>query len=775
MPSAKASGEATGTATGVLAGPIAGLRYQTPTQGGVTSERGEFQYRQGEAVTFLLGDLVLGAVDAGPRVNLAQLVNRVAGKIDRLHDPHVTNLARFVQTLDRGGDVENGVTISPPVHDVVGATAINFNLPEGDRAGDGDGSAAAGGFASDPLVAGLLEKLNATPGVFTAGSPRALRSAAAARNELRRNIRGIVKMTDVKIPLRDGSFVYADVFRPGDDGRHPVIMANGFYGKSFQHECICTDADALAKEVLEDRFFSGNPDGFQYENHESVDSSVWVPGGYVCIRVDARGVCRSPGLQAPLSVQEAEDYYDAIEWAASQPWSNGNIGLWGMSYLAMTQHNVASLNPPHLKAMIALGTDADLYNESVYGGGIFGEGFWNWWWKVWSGRNFCGERRETDWMARVLATPFNDPEAYGARGTIYMRPEVEKATVPVWIVGPQSGAVIHQLGSSETYVRSTGARARKFDFVDAWFSYSYRESTVAEHMRFFDYWLKGEDNGAMDGPPVRVQLRTGNAAYRVLEESEWPIARTEYRRWYLDATPSDWGGDGRRTDFGRISESVPARPGSATYEAHLDLGTPSVAAMGPVGGTPRWSTGICFVSDPVAEDLVLAGYMKAGLWVSSTSRNMDVFVSLRVLDEQGREIRYEALVHPMDPRHTHPVGIGWLKVSNRKLDSEKSTSYWPVHTHLESDHQPLGDGEIVPIEVGLNPSSALIRRGCRLRIDIQPYSPAGLPGRAYDESYHRGADNTVYTGPGHPSYIQLPVVPPRGAGGAAPSAPEEGE
>jgi predicted acyl esterase len=84
-----------------------------------------------------------------------------------------------------------------------------------------------------------------------------------------------------------------------------------------------------------------------------------------------------------------------------------------------------------------------------------------------------------------------------------------------------------------------------------------------------------------------------------------------------------------------------------------------------------------------------------------------------------------------------------------------------VHTHLESDHQPLADGEVVEVEVGINPSSAAIRRGSRLRVDIQPYSPAGLPSRAYDESYHRGATNTVYTGPEHPSYIQLPLVPAR--------------
>ncbi len=742
--------------TGVFAGPICGLRYRTPTRTGVTDARGEFQYGEGEAVTFLVGGLVLGAVEGAPRINLAQLVNRVAGSIDKLRDPLVTNLARLVQSLDQDGVVEAGVTISPIVHELVGPAVINFNQPETDPVG---GTAGAVGFADDPRVKGLLEALNATPGVFTANTPRKLRAAAAARNELRRNIRGIVKMTDVKIPLRDGSFVYADVFRPAEDGEYPVVMNKGFYGKSFYHECICSEEDALTKEELEDRFFSGNPDGLQYENHESVDSSVWVPNGYVCIRVDARGVCKSPGLQAPFSVQEAEDYYDAIEWAGEQSWSNGGVGLWGMSYLAMTQHNVASLQPPHLKAMIALGTDADIYNEALYGGGIFGVGFWNWWWKAWSGKNFCGERRETDWMARVLATPFNDPAAYGPRGSIFMVPEIDKATAPVWIVGPQTGAVIHQLGSSETFVRSTGAKARKFDFVDAWFPYSYKGSTIAEHMRFFDHWLKGEDNGAMDGPPVRVQVRTGDGAHIVLEESEWPIARTSYRRWYLDASPSDWKGDGLRRDFLRISDDPPAAEGEAGYDAHLELGQPSIAPSGPIGGTPRWSTGVSFVSDPVTEDLVLAGYMKVGLWVSSTSRDMDVFVSLRVTDEQDREIRYESLVHPIDPLNIHPVGHGLLKVSHRKLDEARSSQYWPAHTHVEADHAPLEGGEIVPIEVGLNPSSAKIRKGCRLRIDVQPYSPAGLPVRAYDESYHVGATNAVYTGPKHPSYVQLPIVP----------------
>ncbi|MCP3730004.1 CocE/NonD family hydrolase [Sphingomonas sp. MG17] len=733
-------------ATGIFAGPIAGLKYQTPTLAGVTGSGGEFDYRAGEAVAFSVGGLVLGATAGAPRVNLVQLVNRVAGKIDKLHDPAVTNLARLVQSLAQDSNVEAGVTISPAVHEAIGATVINYSQDEAS-------------FAADPAVTALLDKLNGIAGAFAA--PRTLRHAAAARNQLRRDIRGIVKMTDVRIPLRDGSYVLGDVFRPAGDGQYPVVLNKGFYGKAFYHECICSVDDALEKEILEDRFFSGNPDGLQYENHESVDSSVWVPQGYACVRVDARGVGNSPGIQSPLSVQEAEDYYDAIEWAGTQPWSNGNVGLWGMSYLAMTQHNVASLQPPHLKAMIAQGTDADIYNEAIYGGGLFGEGFWTWWHQIWSGNNWCGERRETDWMARTLATPFNDPAAYGPNGSIFMRPDLSKATAPVWITGPQTGVTIHQLGSSETFIHSTAAKARRFDFTDAWFPGCYSEATTADHVRFFDHWLKGIDNGVMDEAPVRIQLRTGDGAHQLMHEREWPIARTQYPRWYLDASPSDWPGDGLRTDFLRITDRPPETAASASYDAHLDIGHPIPAPLGRIGGTPRGSTGISFVSEPMAEDMVLAGYMKAGLWVSSTHHDMDVFVSLRVLDETGREIRYETPVMPNDPVHIHPVGHGILKVSHRKLDEARTTDYWPVPSHLEADHAPLKPDEIVAIEVGLYPSSALIRKGCRLRIDIQPYSPAGIPVRAYDPSYHVGAANTVHTGPDHPSYIQLPIVPAR--------------
>src|SRR5437868_10014437 len=141
----------------------------------------------------------------------------------------------------------------------------------------------------------------------------------------------------------------------------------------------------------------------------------------------------------------------------------------------------------------------------------------------------------------------------------------------------------------------------------------------------------------MNNPPVRVQVRTGNAAHFELYENTWPIARTKYTRLYLDASPSAWSGDGIRQKFFRISHTPPTVENIASYDAHLELGKPVPFPKGHVGGTPRWSTGISFVSDPMPDDMVLVGYMKVGLWASSTSSDMDVHVSLRVLDEQDRE------------------------------------------------------------------------------------------------------------------------------------------
>jgi predicted acyl esterase len=729
---------------GTFAGPVAGLRFGTPTCAGFTDEEGTFEYRDHEVVAFSVGGITLGAARGAERVTLADIVARVDGDINKLADPGLTNIARFLQTLDQDGNTDSGITLTPEIHAVVGDRPINLGYRIMTLGAPSDPVQA---FTEDPAVAELLRDLNEAK-VFTSAGPRALQSPAAARNEVRRNILGIRRYRDMRIPLRNGSFVYADVYRPDHGDPVPVVMNCGVYGRAFVHHSVCSGEDAEHHEAMEERYFLGNSGGYEFENHESINTAAWIPRGYALVRVDSPGAGKSPGTLGIWGIDEAEAYFDAIEWAGTQPWSNGNVGLWGMSYYAVNQHAVASLQPPHLKAMIAIGTDADLYEELMYTGGILNEEFFPGWFQAAVVPTVCGEVRATDFMAIAKASPFKDSDPdmiFGPRAEVLMSPDLSKVTVPLWSVAATTHpSHFHQLGSSETYL-NTPTTSKKLDFWEDWFLKSYSAAAVDDHVAFFDHWLKGIDNGIMDKPPVRLEVRTGGGASYLQEEHEWPVARTEYVKWYLDE--------------GRLSHRAPGAERSVTYSAESG---PTAAAAADAAAAPC-SPGATFISDPLDEDAVIAGYSKLVTWVSSTSEDMDLFVSIRVLDEHGREVDFcgPALIPGISTRF-YPLAKGWLKVSHRKLDTKRSTDFRPKHTHLRADYAPLRAGEVVPVEVEIIPNVGLVRKGHRIRLDIQPFTGVGHGMRhGYDASYHAGAENTIYTGPEHPGYLQLPVLPAR--------------
>ncbi len=752
------------TLTGVLAGPIAGLKYKTPTHEGFTDQHGAFEYEEGERMTFLLGGNALGYVTAAPRIHLAQIVPRVDGNIAKLKDSGLTNIARLVFTLGRTQLRDEGTDIPREVHDIIGDRRINFRH-DADYSATGTTDKIAQ-FTEDPVVAELLQEL-ATAGVFGEAEARTLCTPAIARNELRRNALGILRFRDVKIPLQNGSYVLADVFRPAEPGDYPAIVNCGPYGKAFNHHSIATDDDLERHELEEEQYFFGNAGDLQFENHESVSTAVWVPDGYAVVRVDMPGAGNSPGQLAPWGIAGAEAFRDAIEWAGTQPWSNGAVGTWGMSYLAISQHAAASLHPEHLKAMIAIGTDVDLYEDVAYNGGVLNEQFWPIWRASGLIPPIVGEPDIADFVRIMKDSPFRDsnPEAiFGPRAQVFMSPDLSEVTVPLWAVASTTHlSNIHQLGGNSAYL-NTPTPHKKLDFWEDWFQRSYSAEAVAQHKAFFDYWLKGIENGIMDAPPVRLEIRTGDGTSYVQEENEWPIARTEYTKWYFDAAPSDWVGDGARHDFLRLSTTPPADEADASYSAQITL-----APWTPVG-SPRVDpasaesdphvTGVSFVSDPLPEDAVLAGFGKVKVWVSSTSEDIDLFVSVRVIDENDHEVDFTGFTTMGFGFRVAPLTKGWLKVSHRKLDEEHSTDYQPKHTHLKADYAPLKNGEIVPVEIALVPNVGKIRKGQRIRIDIQPHDGVahGLT-HEYDPSYHDGATNTIHTGPEHPGYVQLPVIP----------------
>ncbi|MCU1734255.1 MULTISPECIES: CocE/NonD family hydrolase [unclassified Pseudomonas] len=750
--------------TGIFSGPVAGLKYQTPSLAGITTEKGEFQYREGERIAFLVGNTSIGSAIGAPHINLADIVSRVDGNISKLLDAGLTNIARFVCSLDRDGDLNGGINIDPAVHDIIGKHRINFRH---DISFAGLALNPALEFEQDPLIATLLAELSAA-GLFTERTPRELCTAATARNEVRRNILGILRFKDVKIPLKNGLHVYADVFRPAKDGQFPVIMNCGPYGRAFYHHSIADDADFAAHEEMEERYFHGNPEGQVFENHETANTVDWVPHDYVLVRVDGPGSGKNPGTLAPFGIETAEAFRDAIDWAGVQSWCNGNVGLWGMSYYAMSQHAAASLQPRHLKAMIAIGTDVDLYDEVAYTGGILNEEFFTHWYKAGVLAAVCGEPNAVDFIGLLKATPFRDADtttAFGPRSTILMSPDMSKVKVPLWTVACTTHmAHFHQLGSSEAYL-ATNTTAKKIDFWEDWFTKPYSRSAIADHRAFFDHWLKGIDNGIMDTPPVRLEIRSGNGASYLQEEQEWPIARTTYPRWYFDASPSDWQGDAYRTDFLRLLPTPPATDAQARYSAEIPLDlrmgiAPCFLPVKPPSVLEIWKTGIAFISEPLTEDMVFAGYGKARVWVSSSSADMDIYLSLRVLDENGQEVDYAGPTTMGMNVPNYPLAKGWLKASHRTIDTARSTHYTVKHTHRRADHAPLKSDEVVPVEIEIIPNTALLRKGYRLRVDIQPFDGVDHgPRHGYDAGYHDGAWNTVYTGPDRPGFIQLPIVP----------------
>src|SRR4051812_10814801 len=172
---------------------------------------------------------------------------------------------------------------------------------------------------------------------------------------------------DIPITMSDGLAVRADLFRPAGAGRHPVILSYGPYAKglSFQegYKMHWARLTAAAPEVLQG---SSN----RYQNWELVDPEKWVPDGYACVRVDSRGAGRSPGVLDVWSARETRDLYDCVEWAGTQPWSNGKVGINGISYYAMNQWQVAPLKPPHLAACCCWEGSSDYYRELSRHGGI---------------------------------------------------------------------------------------------------------------------------------------------------------------------------------------------------------------------------------------------------------------------------------------------------------------------------------------------------------------------------------------------------------------------
>jgi uncharacterized protein len=562
---------------------------------------------------------------------------------------------------------------------------------------------------------------------------------------------------DVPIPMEDGVVLAADVFSPPEPGRYPVILSYGPYAKGLAFQEGYPSAwQRMIAEHPDVAYGSSN----RYQNWEVVDPEKWVPDGYVCVRVDSRGAGRSPGFIDHFSPRETRDFYRCIEWAGVQPWSNGRIGLNGISYYGINQWHVASLQPPHLAAMCIWEGAADWYRDMTHHGGILCT-FWANWYDMQvttvqhgrgergprsrvTGKPVCGDetlsdgelsRNRSDLGDQILAHPLDD-EYHRARS-----PQWDKITVPFLSAANWGGQGLHPRGNFEGFVRA----ASKDKWLEAhglehW-THFYTDYGVGLQKRFFDCFLKGEDNGWKKQPRVQLQVRHVDRFVERLED-DWPIARTQWTRFYLDPHGH------------RLAEESPATAASIAFDA---LGE-----------------GVTFVSAPLEHETEITGPLAARLFVSSSTTDADLFVVFRVFTPDLREVVFMGAIDP----HT-PIAQGWLRASHRKLDSKLSTEYRPYHTHDEV--QPLEPGKPVALDIELWPTSIVVPPGHRLAFTVRgrdyewqtstgarlsnfknelrgcgPFlhdDPRDRPSRIF------GGRTTLHASPAQQAYVLVPIVP----------------
>ena len=513
---------------------------------------------------------------------------------------------------------------------------------------------------------------------------------------------------DVPVKMRDGVTLYVNVFRPLKAGKFPVVMSACVYGKDSVNDFFLDQFHMHAGALKTSPFTA----------FESPDPGFWVPNDYVVIKAAVRGTSNSEGNLSPFSETEAQDYYELIEWAAEQEWSSGSVGLNGVSYLAMIQWYVASLNPPHLKAIIPWEGGVDLYREWAFHGGMPETMFS----QFWDATLVDFVKNDMEFLSKAAVEhPLYD-EYWESK-----RAKCEDITVPMYVGASWATQGLHTRGSFEGFKQSNS----KYKWLEIhgrkeW-EYYYERETLERQKAFFNYFLKGIENDWLDTPQVRLEIRNRFYDGEFRYENEWPIARTQEVPLYLDA---------QNLSF---QSSPVAQVSQVAYDAD-----PSQ----PHGAKFNYS----FVSDTE-----LVGNMKLKLWVSAEGADdLDLFVGIKKFDKRGNEVHFM----DWDAIEKGQVAHGWLRVSARELDEERSTPLQPWHKHQQS--LMLKEGEIVPVEVEILPSGTLFKTGESIQLviqncDILAYSPPEYTSM-HINTVNRGR-HVIYTGGEYDSHLLVPVIP----------------
>ena len=577
----------------------------------------------------------------------------------------------------------------------------------------------------------------------------------------------VIRERNVMVPMRDGTRLATDVFRPDAPGRFPVLVNRGPYGKEG---------------------YLDNP-----------DHSMWYfpKHGYVFVSQDCRARFDSEGDYYDPVFQEAQDGWDTVEWAARQPWSTGRVGTTGQSYLGATQYTLAGSNPlpPHLTTMVPVSASSDFHQSWVYHTG--GAMEWGWMvpYAIHKGRNTLERIGRSDLLAQMddyvlppgnFAQPLTDQwyrhlplrDWIGRlKETAPYFPEYfdEECDGPYWwrvnLLRHLNGIKIPMFHISSWYdiflegalnsfqaIRAKGpndlARQNQKLLIGPWAHIRpYTEATsvgcgdidfgenakieLHEHMlRWFDHWLKDEDSGFMEEPTVYLFVM-GDNKWR--HENEWPLARTNYTRYYLHSA----GSANTRQGDGALSTNPPAdeSPDRFVYDpadpAPTAGGNVLIIDYGVFDQTPVEGRNdvLVYTTDPLERDLEVTGPIKVQLFAASSAIDTDFTAKLVDLRPDG---------------YAQNIQDGIVRARYRTSAAQPSF---------------IIPGRVVEYTIDLWATSHVFKAGHRIRLDV---SSSNFP--RFDRNPNTGApigvderlepaQQTIYHSGQYPSHVVLPVIP----------------
>jgi predicted acyl esterase len=548
---------------------------------------------------------------------------------------------------------------------------------------------------------------------------------------------GVRLEKNVYATMRDGIQIAVDVYRPArEKGPWPAIFAYS----PFQKE----------------RFF------------ESARPAFYCPHGYVCVQAAERGIGFNQGQFSFQGAAAARDGYDLIEWIAAQSWCDGNVGMMGASGYGVAQWITAPLNPPHLKALVALAT-TDNYRGLCYPGGVQRRPFvlgmiaGMMGAAIWPGP-VPGKEPPANVVAGILTNTEDGPFWWEHGGGWKTIGNVKAPVLNLVNVPNRLHAVYHLRSYAEI-------KSPKKLISVPWTNENYQpwifETTAFNQqiLRWFDHWLKGIDTGIMDEPEIAI-YDNGTGKWRY--ENEYPPARTKWTKYYLH--PKATG-----EPEGRISTTPPGGGGPDVYY-NIGLNTALIASYGivdvaePSPGKPRH---LVYISPPLEKDIRLCGPVSFTFYAATeqeVTRDWSFFVKMGEMVPEGvplnpatgrPEIKPE-VTDPWTPRNVQLWSWGCLKAKFREVDEGMSRPGMPWHTYQKP--VDLKSDTVYEFQVEMQPVFKTFKKGCRLWLKIASddalYSTWDSSSRYVETPMEPEKSRiTVYSDARHPSHLLLPVVP----------------